>query len=354
MAIDGDLGLRIDELRIGSVVDDARYISVTANFEHLSSVCSYRPEDGAARSPSQALVFPEADGASEMSAVLPDGADTITLVAPGPVPLEEFETQLAVFQGLLSFAADIPCGRLAFVATEPSGQTVQILGRDKYAPFERKARLPIEYSLRFSGEWLQQVIDRWWAAHSNWRPVPQIVAGLRYQPGYVEADVILSSAAIEALATEMLQHPEPSLSDEAAQPIRDALQTLQEMSPAQKETISRLKNELSRTTFRSKVRQLVTGVDSETWRQSRVSMEDWIGLFIKARNGIAHAAPGLNGQANIWNEGDLLRSIRDANWTVITLVILCHLGVPAAAISSAAERLGTRYGTRHRSSRVFT
>lgn len=348
-AIDGDLGLRVDELRVGSALDDAQYTTVTATFEHLASVCSYRHEDGTARSPGQPLVFPAIDGASQMEATLRSGENSITLVAPEPVPLESFEAQLAVFQAMLTFAADLPCGQLTLVATDRSGQTVNIFGRDKYAPFERPTRKPVEYTLRFAGDWIQHTIERWWAAYSEWKPVLQILAGLRYQPGYVDADVILSSAAIESVATALQQHEAPRLSPNESKPILEALESLTGLDRAQKEAVAQLKGDLGRTTFRSKVEQLIRHVDDDVWQQARVSIEEWTKQFLKARNTIAHAV-----SSDIWEDGVLLRGIRDANWIVLTLVILKYLDVPDPAIGRAAERLGTRYGVRYRGVEIFT
>ncbi|SFH43170.1 hypothetical protein SAMN05216274_10568 [Cryobacterium levicorallinum] len=347
--IDGDLGLRVDELRVGSTVDDAQYTTVTATFEHLASACSYRHEDGAARGPSQALLFPEVDGAPQMEVTLRGGENSITLVAPEPVPLEDFETQLAVFQTMLTFAADLPCGQLTLIATEASGQTVNVFGRDKYAPFERSTRAPVEYSLRFAGDWIQHTIERWWAAYSEWKPVLYILAGLRYQPGYVDADVILSSAAIESVATALQLHEAPRLSSDESRPILEALESLTGLDHAQKEAVAQLKGDLGRTTFRSKVEQLIRQVDDDVWQRARVSVKEWTKQFLKARNAIAHAA-----SSGIWEDGVLLRGIRDANWIVLTLVILTHVGIPDAAIDRAAERLGTRYGPRYRDIEIFT
>lgn len=348
-AIDGDLGLLVDELRIGSAVDDARYTTVTATFEHLASVCSYRYEDGAARSPSQPLMFPAVDGASQMEATLRSGDNSIALVAPEPVPLENFEAQFAVFQTMLTFAADLPCGQLTLVATNRSGQTVTIFGRDKYATFGRPVRKPVEFSLRFAGDWIQHAIERWWEAYSEWKPVLQILAGLRYQPGYVEADVILSSAAIEAVATTFQQRDAPRLSPDESRPILEALESLTGLSHAQREVVAQLKGDLGRTTFRSKVEQLVQQVDDEVWQRARVSVGEWTKQFLKARNTIAHAV-----SSGIWDDDILLRGIRDANWIVLTLVILKYLDVPDTAVYRAAERLGTRYGVRYRDVEIFT
>lgn len=352
-AIDGDLGLRVDELRIGSVEMDAEYVSATANFEHLASACTYRPEDGAARDAHQALVFPALDDVAEMRAELPCRATAITLSADAPVPLEAFETQLTTFQDLLTFAADQPCSRTSLTLTDRSGNDVRVFGRDKYKPFNGKTRKPIEFSLRFVSDQTQRVIDGWWKARDELLPVTQIIAGLRYQPGYVEADTVLSAAAIEALATAGLCDPRPLLSQEDAEPIVAALNSLDGTNQAQRDAIARLKGELHRTTFRSKVESLIEDIAPEKWGLSRVRTDEWIKLFLKARNGIAHAAPGLPGGVSIWKESELLRSIRDANWIVITLVLIAQLGVPDAAIDRVAERLGTRYGIRHQETPIF-
>lgn len=348
-AVDGDLGLRIDELRLGSDDVDARYSVVNAAFEHLRSACTYRFEDGAARSPRQSFLLPAVDGASPMEAKILDGGDSISLTATQAVPLEEFEAQLAVFQALLTFAADMPCGRRTLLANDATGRDVQILGRTLYKPFEHRSRKPIEYSLRFTGEWLQEVINRWWLAYEEWQPVLQIIAGLRYRPGYVDADIIVSSAAIESVASTLQKYDDPRLTRDDAAPILQALASLIGMNAAQKAAIAQLKGDLGRTTFRSKVEQLIHQIDQDVWSATRLSAAVWVRVLVKARNTIAHA----NSDA-LWEDSALLRSVRDANWIVLTLVLMHHLEIPDAAIERAAERLGTRYGTRHRDTALFT
>ena len=59
--IDGQPGLRIDELRVGSDEEQPRYTEMFATFEHLDSICSYRFEDGAQRSMSAPLTLPALD-----------------------------------------------------------------------------------------------------------------------------------------------------------------------------------------------------------------------------------------------------------------------------------------------------
>lgn len=347
-AIDGDLGLRVDEVRVGSADPSAQYTEVTATFEHLSSALSYRREDGAARNLALPLLLPEIDEAPQMEATLSHGAGTITLVAPEPIPLEYFEAQLAAFQSILTFATDLPCARLSLIAIDEFGRPVEVYGRDKYSPFERAERKSIEHSMRFIGQWAQGAIDRWWTVYSDWKPVAQIIAGLRYQPGYVDADVVLSSAAIESVATALQQRDAPSLSPEEALPIIGVLNSLTGLRRSQREAVSRLKGELKRTTFRSKVEQLLQQVDADVWTQARLSTEEWTKQFLNARNKIAHAASD-----GPWDDSALLRAIRDANWVVLTLVLLTHMDVPSAAISRAAERLGARYAIRHRATKVF-
>lgn len=348
LVLDGDLGLRVDEVRVGASDPEAKYTEVTASYEHLSSACSNRHEDGGLRSPALPLLFPRVDDAPPMEATLPSNAGAITLVTQEPIALDHFEAQLAVFQALLTFATDLPCARLSLSAIDESGRSVEVYGRDQYSPFERAERRTIEHSMRFLGEWVQGAIDRWWTVYSEWKPVAQIAAGLRYQPGYVDADVILSSAAIESVATALKQRDAPSLSPDEALPIIEVLDSLTGLGASQKAAVSRLKGELKRTTFRSKVEQLLQQVDAGVWTQARLSTEEWVKQFLNARNKIAHAASD-----GPWDDSALLRAIRDANWVVLTLVLLTHMDVPSAAVSRAAERLGTRYAIRHRATKVF-
>lgn len=172
------------------------------------------------------------------------------------------------------------------ILTDRSGNDVRVFGRENYQPFNGKTRKPVEFSLRFVSDQTQRVIDGWWKARDELLPVTQIIAGLRYQPGYVEADAILSAAAIEALATATLGTSRPPLSIEEAEPITTALDSLGGMNQAQSEAIARLKGELRRTPFRLKVESLIEDVAPEKWRLSRVHADEWIKLFLEARNGI--------------------------------------------------------------------
>lgn len=348
-AVDGDLGLRVDEIWAGLTAGlDDRYISIRATFEHLADACAIRLEDGAARDLSVPLCFPAVGEAPSMEAVLRGHEGSITLISLAPERLEHFEKHLEVFQAMLTFGADAPCGRLTLAAEKPGGEIVTIVGRDKYAPFGERRQQPVEFTLRLGASWVQETIDQWWLSYEAWLPVLQIVSGLRYQPGYVDADVILSSAAIEAVSTQLQQFEAPRLSPEESLPIIEALDSLNELSPKQRETVAQLKGDIGRTTFRSKVEQVLATVPDEVWAASKVSKSDWLKQFMHARNKIAHA-----GESAIWENSPLLRSVRDANWIVLSLVLLVHLRVPRPTLDRSAERLGTRYASRHRESNIF-
>ncbi|MFT4157336.1 MAG: hypothetical protein QM630_05320 [Microbacterium sp.] len=349
--IDGELGLRVDELRIGSDDDQPTYTEVSTVFEHLGSVCSWRHEDGAQRSPFDPISLPALDDATPMSALLSSATDAVKVVSTSPAILDEFESHLNALQDLLTFALDLPVGRLDLSATDLFGRTVEIYGRHRFAPFERASRRPIEHQLRLSGDWTQTVIDRWWAARATLRPIPQLLAALRYQPGYIEADVILSAAAIEALASRTDIDEAPRLTNADAQPILDALNGLRGLNEDQRAVVSQIKGEITRTTLHSKTELLLNGVNTVALANTRVSIDDWLPKFKRTRNHIAHGNGGST--SDVWTDSALLRAVRDANRVLLSLAFLAHLGVPAAALQRAAERMGNRYAGRHRSTGIF-
>ena len=94
IGVDGDLGLRVDEIWVGTAEPDAGFFSITATFEHLADACAIRGEDGAARDLSVPLRFPAIGDSPPMEAVLSGHGDSITLVSSAPEPLEHFEKHL--------------------------------------------------------------------------------------------------------------------------------------------------------------------------------------------------------------------------------------------------------------------
>lgn len=351
--IDGDFGLRVDELRIGSDDVEPTYTEASAMFEHLSSLCSYRHEDGRQRSSNTPINLPALTGVQAMTATLQSQVDVVKIVSPSAVALDDFEAHFAALQDLMTFGADLPVGRISLSAVDSDGRTVQIFGRERFAPFETAPRRPVEYLLRLSGEWLQIAIDRWWSARETLRPIPQVVAGLRYQPGYVEADVIFSAAATEALATRMDLGERPRLSVIDSAPILAALDALSGLNADQREVVANMKAEATRTTLRSRVELLIGGISGTAITNSRVVTQNWLPRFIETRNSIAHGSNGSRRTSDIWSDDALLRAVRDANRVVLALALLTQLGVPDAAVERSAERLGARYGGIHRATTLF-
>ncbi|WP_448389754.1 HEPN domain-containing protein [Microbacterium aurum] len=178
-----------------------------------------------------------------------------------------------------------------------------------------------------------------------------MLAGLRYQPGYIEADVILSAAAIEALASRLDVGEAPRLSPDDAQPILDALDALTGLNQDQRAVISQMMGEATRTTLHAKTELLLSGVNTVAVENSRVSVADWLPKFKRTRNHIAHGTGGS--ASDVWTDTALLRAVRDANRVLLSLAFLTHLGVPDAALERAAERLGNRYSGRHRTAGIF-
>lgn len=204
-----------------------------------------------------------------MSAVFPTDGDAIELTSPTAVPLE----------GVRVSTRGIPS-----IASARNGSSLRSALDDRYGRFRHScsdigpkqvclsaARIGPRSNnhLRFSGDWLQETIDEWWNSYTDWKPILQIFSGLRYQPGYVDADVILSSAAIESLATRLQQHESPRLTADEQQPFLDALDSLTDLNSTQKEILGNLKREVLRTTFRSKVEQLVESVPVTVWKRPK-------------------------------------------------------------------------------------
>lgn len=181
----GDLVLRITEIRSGSDNPVPRYISARAAFDHAVSAACHRLEDGASRSEFEPMTVPALGPARSMTMLFPIGPDQVVFFSSEPAELEEFEAHLRAFQDLLTYAANSPAGRLTLTLTEHNGTVVEVLGRNTFPPFRHRSKKPIEYIVRLGTGRAQSIIDGWWSARTALRPIPQILAGVRYQPGYV-------------------------------------------------------------------------------------------------------------------------------------------------------------------------
>lgn len=153
----GQLGLLLSEVRIGSNELSPKYVSVRATYEHGSLASSYRFEDGAGRSLNDPLAVPALGTAGAMALRYPLG-DAVVIEVAAAAALEDFDEHLAAWQDLLTVAEDQPIGRLSLTATDTSGRTVTIHGHDRFPPFGKSARKPIEFTLRLGATYAQDVV----------------------------------------------------------------------------------------------------------------------------------------------------------------------------------------------------
>jgi hypothetical protein len=346
--VDGTVGLRIDEARLGTDDPDAVFVAASATFELLPSLCTWRHEDGAARSTSNALALPEITPAPAMSLIL--GADGIAVMtAATATSLDDFDHHLAALQDLICFAADRPAERLSLVAMTPAGTQVSILGRNRFPQFGKVVRQPVEYLLRFGAAYMQDAISTWWGGRTALRPVPQVLAGLRYQPGWVETDVNILAACVELFGR--VQFPSVvsrRISVLDFTKIEDALDSLPGLNRSQRDFINFIKSSAG-----GRPQRLDESIDAiaadlgQTLSEAGINGTDWKLALIEARNGVSHA-----GGAGGLTDADL-RAARDATRVVLSLDVLKHMHLPSAALARAAERLKVRYAINHRETATY-
>lgn len=346
--VDGVVGLLIDEARIGTDDPNITFATVEATFELLPSLCTYRHEDGAARSASVPLALPEIAPAPAMSLLLAaDGAPVLTPAAP--TGLDDFDAHLAALLDLICFAADRPAERLSLVATTAAGARVTVLGRNRFPVFGHAARQPVEYLLRFGAAYTQDVITGWWMARTALRPVTQVLAGLRYQPGWVETDMNILAACVELFGR--VQFPSAvsrRIGVVDFTPIEAALDALPGLNGPQRDFINYIKSAAG-----GRPQNLDQSIDAlvadlgPTLTRGGVNATEWKSALIDARNGVSHAG----GAGNMTDPE--LRAVRDATRVALSLDVLKQLRLPAAALDRAAERLQVRYGITHRGTAVY-
>tara|TARA_R110002051_G_scaffold325547_1_gene428780 strand:+ start:45227 stop:46459 length:1233 start_codon:yes stop_codon:yes gene_type:complete len=346
---DGVVGLRINEAHVGTDDPNARFISVSAAIELLPSLCTWRPDDGAARSMSTRFELPGIAPSPAMTLMISnDGAAVIT--AATPTGLDDFDHHLIALQDLVCFAADQPVERLSLVATLPSGLPVKVLGWNRFPPFDAHTRQPVEYLFRFGAAYAQEMISGWWNYRTTHRPVTQILAGLRYQPGWIETSVNILATCVELFGR--VQFPSSvsrriSMIDFAE--IETALSGRSGLNRAQRDFISNIKS-----LAEGRPQKLYQSIDSivadlgETLGEAGINGAEWKAALIAARNGVSHSGggEGLTDQE--------MRAVRDATRTALSLVILKQLSLPSAALARAAERLKMRYTINYREQAIYS
>jgi hypothetical protein len=309
-------GLLVSELRVGSNELRPSYTSVRAQFEHSAIATAYRSEDGAARSPRNAIALPALDTAQAMSLRYPDSTGTATIDSGTPAALEEFDIHLAALQDLLSVAEDTPIGRLRLEATDTAGVTVVIYGHDRFAPFGKPTRQTIEFLLRLGAEYAAEVVDGWWHARADLRPVPQILAGILYQPGYIESTIITLAAIAQRTARTLLGVPEGH-------------------------------------SYRQGLRAIIADLGPALVAATKVDPTEWEDHFAWARNDIAHEGAPNPGAGVRYVTDQESRAVRDATGVLLSLTVAKSIGVPRAVLDRAAERLAVRYSIRHWDTTIF-
>jgi hypothetical protein len=202
----------------------------------------------------------------------------------------------------------------------------------------RASRQPVEYLMRFGATYAQDVISGWWKARTSLRPVTQVLAGLRYQPGWIETDVNILAASIELFG--QVQFPSAvsrriSVLDFAR--IETALDSLSGLTRPQREFINFIKSSAG-----GRPQKLDESIDAvitdlgESIQEAGMHPSAWKPALLEARNGVSHAggAVGLTDSE--------LRAVRDATRVVLTLDLLHQVGLPDSALARASERLKVR------------
>lgn len=309
-------GLLVSELRIGSDELQPTYTEVRAQFEHGALAATHRYEDGAARPAGVAMGLPALESARAMALRYPEPSGAAVFASTTPVTLEEFDIHIAALQDLLSVAEDTPVGRLRLEAIDTAGRTVVVHGRQRFPLFEKPTRKPIEFLLRLGADYAPSVLDGWWRARADLRPVPQILAGILYQPGYVESTVIALAAVAQRTARARLGVPHAH-------------------------------------TFRQCLQAIIGYLGATVVTATKVDPTEWEDHLVWARNDIAHEGAPNSTAGDRFVTDDESRAVRDATRILVSLTIAKSIGVPSTVLDRASERLAVRYSTRHWGTTIF-
>lgn len=312
---DGRQTFQVDELRWGTATPDIEYQSVVAHFDNLATLNSYRFEDGAARSADQPLTVPGLDGSPEMSLTTGAHSHAIHLSTTTTCLLEAFETHLRAFQDLITLAADRPSSRTHLTARTADDVEVEIHGRQMDISRQPALTNPVEALLRFGSSDLGTMVAEWWRIRRALRPVTQVYAGIMYQPGYVESDIISLTSIAQRMARLQLGQP--------------------------------------RAELRTGLRTLIGNLGVDTMRATGINPTEWESHAMWARNDISHeGAPNdENGQRYVTPAES--KAVRDATRIIVGLNLVSLLGLNPAARTLAAQRLEVKYGVRHGTTSIF-
>lgn len=344
----GVVGLRFDEVWVGTNDPTTLFTAVEADIEGLDSICTHRHEDGAARSATKPLILPAVMQSPIMSLLL--GNDGVARIgASEPLELTRFGEHLSALRDLVCFATDQPVELRSLIGVSKSGDRVVIHGHNRFPPFGAGRRPPVECLLRLGAAYAQNVLTRWWEARSNFRPVTQVLAGLRYDAGWLEMNVNLLAASVERYG--QARFPTTTLrriSVDDFAPLQAALSNVRGLNASQRSFV-----EFIRSSAGGRPQKLDESLDAiiadlgRTLREAGVSPDEWKQALIGVRNGVSHG----DGSGEFTDPE--LRATRDATRVALYLSLLKFLGVTDGAIDRSADRLRVRYGVRHRGTGIY-
>ena len=159
------------------------------------------------------------------------------------------------------------------------------------------------------------MISEWWRVRRALRPITQVYAGVMYQPGYVESDIISLTSIAQRLARLQLGQADANL--------RTCLQTL------------------------------VGNLGDETMRRAGIDPIEWEQHTMWARNDISHEGAPNDEAGERYVTPAESKAVRDATHMIVGLNLASMLGLHPNATRLAAQCLETKYGIRHGSTSIF-
>lgn len=330
MVVKGSLKLRIDDLRVGSADPDELFVRATPFYDYANAAVSYYTRDGAARSPQEPLALPALDDAPAMSLVYaPQAAGfPIELHCEGGASVEQFETQLDALQRLITFAAQRSSTRHLLTVQNTVGTDIEVYRGVVVSPQPAESVDYRDFPLRLSRANTQAILNRWWAMMSDLRPIPQIMTGLRYKPGYLDSDFFLLATVLDRLSDAWTNVP-GLLSDEQYEGIKEVALKLD--LPEQ----FKIDN---RAVFHSRMVALLDTLGADVWEKARIDRATWLASMKRHRNLVAHSSEQRQAHREFMS-GPGLRALRAATDVIITLIVAQHLGVEGGSLLFAADRL---------------
>ncbi|MBL3682021.1 hypothetical protein D3229_06685 [Leucobacter aridicollis] len=254
--------------------------------------------------------------------------DSVQLTVETPAPIEHFEIQLEAFRRLLTFAAQRPVAQLSMTGRTESGAESSIFARQFMKPGNAPKRDYRDFPLRLGNENTQNAITKWWEMSDKLRPLPQTVAGIIAQPGYVESDFVFLATVLDRLGDEWADVPN-LLTKEQFQAVQGALSELELPDSFQ------ITNTVP---FEPRVVAVSELLPSEVWETLRIDRGSWIKSLKRHRNLVAHSSE-QRAAHRAFMTGLGLRALRDATAVIVTLLMVQHLGVEGEALEFAADRL---------------